>query len=404
MIVEGFLVQFLFLILTSMIGIAVAVILFFSHHEKSFGNRFLALSVFSISYMLLVNASFLTNFYYHYPATYRALSFLSFCIGPFSYLYVRTLIRQEYQLSKTDWLFFIPALIALINRIPYYLLSPNQQIQLLDTIKYNLKLIVMEPEGLLPPGYLALFRIVFTLAFIIAQLQLIQKWKKKMIENDIYIPSNNEIIKWLELFTFCLLISSSLLFIQTFLQVSSSFHFEWIIIFTMGLTNLFACVMLLARPRILYGLVGWMQTEKPVISLKDVPASKFNEQATTENNGSSLSIEEGNTYRKMLEEHFKASKTFLNPGYTINDLSKELKIPIYQLSSFINQEFQKSFVQYINDQRFRYLLNMIKEDPAFKNYTIDYIGKKIGFNSRTSFIEFIKKRTGKTPSEFFKEA
>jgi AraC-like DNA-binding protein len=47
---------------------------------------------------------------------------------------------------------------------------------------------------------------------------------------------------------------------------------------------------------------------------------------------------------------------------------------------------------------------MIKEDPAFKNYTIDYIGKKIGFNSRTSFIEFIKKRTGKTPSEFFKEA
>ena len=124
MIVEGFLVQFLFLILTSMIGIAVAVILFFSHHEKSFGNRFLALSVFSISYMLLVNASFLTNFYYHYPATYRALSFLSFCIGPFSYLYVRTLIRQEYRLSKTDWLFFIPAMIALINRIPITCSAP----------------------------------------------------------------------------------------------------------------------------------------------------------------------------------------------------------------------------------------------------------------------------------------
>jgi len=170
----------------------------------------------------------------------------------------------------------------------------------------------------------------------------------------------------------------------------------------MGLTNLFACVMLLARPRILYGLVGWMQTEKPVISLKDFPASKFNEQATTENNGSSLSIEEGNTYRKMLEEHFKTSKNFLNPGYTINDLSKDLRIPIYQLSSFINQEFQKSFVQYINDIRFNYLMEMKEVDPDFNNYTMDFIGRKVGFNSRTSFIEFIKRRTGKTPSEFFR--
>jgi hypothetical protein len=44
-------------------------------------------------------------------------------------------------------------------------------------------------------------------------------------------------------------------------------------------------------------------------------------------------------------------------------------------------------------------LDMKKKDPDFKNYTIDYLGKKIGFNSRTSFVSFIKK-----PSEFLKEA
>jgi len=47
---------------------------------------------------------------------------------------------------------------------------------------------------------------------------------------------------------------------------------------------------------------------------------------------------------------------------------------------------------------------MKEADPDFKSYTIDYIGKKIGFSSRTSFVEFIKKRTGKTPSEFLRGA
>ena len=107
--------------------------------------------------------------------------------------------------------------------------------------------------------------------------------------------------------------------------------------------------------------------------------------------------------KKRLEDYFKSNLLFLNNGFTIHDLSKDLKLPVYQLSAFINQEYQKSFVQFINDQRFEYFLLMKNEDPDFKNYTIDYLGKKIGFSSRTSFIEFIKKRTGKTPSEFLKE-
>ncbi|MBM3446019.1 MAG: helix-turn-helix domain-containing protein [Bacteroidota bacterium] len=88
----------------------------------------------------------------------------------------------------------------------------------------------------------------------------------------------------------------------------------------------------------------------------------------------------------------------------MHELARELKIPVYQLSTFINQEYQKSFVQYINDQRFQQVLEMKEADPDFKSYTIDYIGKKIGFSSRTSFVEFIKKRTGKTPSEFLRGA
>lgn len=403
MIVHGLIGPFIFMIFTGIIGLAVSVILFISHNEKSLGNRLLALSIFSISYILLINASFLTNFYDFFPQTYRILSFLTFCIGPFSYLYVRTVLRQEYRLAKTDYLFFLPALLAMINRIPYHLISRQEQIDFIHKINLNMKLVVLESEGLLPPGYLAIFRILITLGFVIAQLLLIRQWKKKMWEKSIYIIENNKIVNWLEVYSILLLVSSALLFVQTSLQVGSAIHFEQLIIFTMGMTNLVASITLFARPKILYGLVGWLQEEKPIVSIKDfTPELHTKEDVAAKRQ--SISIQEGKSLKNKLEEYFKNNQQFLSTGFTIHELAKELKIPVYQLSTFINQEYQKSFVQYINDQRFQQVLEMKEADPDFKSYTIDYIGKKIGFSSRTSFVEFIKKRTGKTPSEFLRGA
>lgn len=402
MIVDGLIGPFVFMIFTGIIGLAVSLILFISHNEKSPGNRFLAMSIFCISYIVLINATFVTNIYDLFPQTYRVFSFLTFCIGPFSYLYVRTVLRQEYRLAKTDYLFFLPAVLAMINRIPYHLLNREEQLDFIHQINQNLKLIVLESEGLLPPGYLAIIRIVLTTGFVIAQLNMIRNWKKKMWEKNMYIIENNKTVSWLELYSVLLLISTSLLFIQTVLQVGSSFHFEQLIIFTMGMTNLVTSIMLFARPKILYGLVGWLQEEKPMVSIKDY-TPEITEQKGNENGRQNISIEEGRSLKTKIEAYFKTNQQFLSIGYTIHDLSKDLKIPVYQLSTFINQEYQKSFVQYINDQRFQYLLLMKNEDPDFNNYTIDYIGKKIGFNSRTSFVEFIKRRTGKTPSEFLKQ-
>lgn len=403
MMVNGLMGPFVFMILTGVLGFVVSLILFISHNEKTLGNRLLALSIASISYVLLINATFLTNFYQIFPITYRSLSFITFCIAPFSYLYVRTVLNQAYRLSKSDIFFFLPALLALINRIPFFLMSRSEQIQHINEINLDLKKVVLEPDGLLPPGYLAMLRIIMTLVFTIAQMRLIIKWTYKMDHNKALIKQNEEILQWLKLFSVLLLVSSSLLFVQTFLQVSSSFHFEQIIIFTMGLTNLAASIMLFASPKILYGMVGWMQENEPKLSLQEFTRVTAKDEIA-EPQRQSLTLYEGRNYTKKLIEYFSTEKSYLEPGYTINDLSKALNIPVYQLSSFINQEYKKSFIQFLNDQRFEYLINMKKEDPDFNNYTIDYLGKKIGFNSRTSFVSFIKKRTGKTPSEFLKEA
>jgi hypothetical protein len=64
-----------------------------------------------------------------------------------------------------------------------------------------------------------------------------------------------------------------------------------------------------------------------------------------------LSTEQGRIMKSKLEAHFDTNHPFRKTGYTITDLSKELDIPSYQLSSFINQEYSRNFNELINEYR-----------------------------------------------------
>jgi AraC-like DNA-binding protein len=114
-----------------------------------------------------------------------------------------------------------------------------------------------------------------------------------------------------------------------------------------------------------------------------------------------LSIAQEKEFRKLLEEHFSNNQPFLKKGYRINELSEELKIPSYQLSAFINQEYGKNFNELVNEYRVLYLKKLIDTNPAYRQYTLEAMGQMAGFNSRTTFITAVKKLSGMTPLDYF---
>ena len=106
------------------------------------------------------------------------------------------------------------------------------------------------------------------------------------------------------------------------------------------------------------------------------------------------------------EEHFlnvdayvRTKKKFLQPKYTLNNLSKDINIGTSTLSAIINNNAKKSFVDYINEMRVeqakKFLLN-----PKYEDYTIASIGLESGFNSKSAFYDVFKKHTGCTPLAF----
>jgi AraC-like DNA-binding protein len=181
-----------------------------------------------------------------------------------------------------------------------------------------------------------------------------------------------------------------------FLHLLGSYTLGFIIVLTIGLNVLFIAIYLFTKPTILYGIKGWIHStpdEATVLISSDEakPALKR----------TFLSAIEGKEYKQIIESHFAEKNPFCMPGYSIRDLSIGVNIPVYQLSAFINQEYGKNFSEWINDHRFLFLQKMVAENGDFHLYTLEALGKLAGFNSRTSFISAIKKRTGKTPSEYF---
>jgi AraC-like DNA-binding protein len=196
-----------------------------------------------------------------------------------------------------------------------------------------------------------------------------------------------------------MLIFWGLIGVEMLIQLTTTPDLNSILIFTITGTILFVAMYLLVKPSILYGLRGW---EKVSPKFQPDPAIEILEMVTEKSRTSnSVSFEQGKVYKSRLESHLKESKPFRKRGYTMADLSREINIPSYILSAFINQEYGKNFNELINEYRVAYLVNEMRSSVDYSQFTLEALGNLAGFNSRAAFIAAVKKSTGKNPSEVF---
>jgi AraC-like DNA-binding protein len=101
---------------------------------------------------------------------------------------------------------------------------------------------------------------------------------------------------------------------------------------------------------------------------------------------------------KTIQKFLKAEKTYLNPDYTIFDLSKDLNSHHKEVSLIINNDINVNFSKLINDYRVEE--SKINLTENINSLTIEAIAEMSGFKSRASFYRSFKNKTGITPSEY----
>lgn len=102
-----------------------------------------------------------------------------------------------------------------------------------------------------------------------------------------------------------------------------------------------------------------------------------------------------------VKEHIIENKRYLDPEYSLDVLSKELKISTSKLSRMINEKGDYNFSDYINLLRVEEAKKILI-DPEYSHYTIVAIGLECGFNSKSTFYTAFKKFTKTTPTEYKK--
>jgi AraC-like DNA-binding protein/membrane protein YdbS with pleckstrin-like domain len=379
----------------SLLTAVVALILLFAHREQSLSPRILALFFLCVSYMVFFYALVRYGDFIHFPHLWRTSVFVGTLQPVLAFIYVRSVLEQRYGFQRSDILLLaVPFLLAL-TFLGFYILPAEAKEGVIREALSNKSLYLQENEGILPPRFALLFRDFFAISLVMAQGVLLYRWNKhtrpRLPEN----PQNRSIFRWLVFLTATIGLTFALTTIQQLFQFFQAKDFYWITSSTVMVAVVSALVYLLIRPNILYGLHGWV---KPVIqeTLPDGPAAETKPLSRKWH----MSAAYGEKLRDKVEAYIGAQQPYLRRGYTIANMSAELGVPLYQLSAFINQQYGQSFNEFINGYRVQYIKDVLLKEPDAEQYTLEALGKKAGFNSRSTFIAAVKKQTGQTPSAF----
>jgi AraC-like DNA-binding protein len=383
------------------LGFTVSMILLFANNEEWFSKKLLSGIIFCLSLFSLTYGLVGTNFFLQFPHTWRFTAIFSGAVPPLMYVYVRSVLYQEFRFRSNDALFFIPAVLIFIHFIPFYILSGEEKRAIIARMLINKKLALIEVDGLFPSGVGMIIRSVTGFLFTFLAISEIYKHKNKLsFKKENNLSQNKGVYKWLVFLVTCVLFAYVLLILWNFLGISSNIEFFVAIGFTTAALIFTICGYLFLKPNILYGLHGWVNI--PVVSpISTTPHQNSINRQVLKDSVSSFSPEMQVEMRSRIENHFKNNNSFIASGYKIKDLSQELNIPIYLISSFINQEYGKNFNGLINDYRVDYVSTLLQEFPDSQYFTLEAIAKSAGFNSRNTFISSVKKKYGKTPSAHF---
>jgi AraC-like DNA-binding protein len=369
----------------TILGLVSGLVLLYFGIKKAPGNLPLAFGQITLALAIWVSFTVVSKLMVHWPFLFRTGSFLGLLFVPLPFLYV-LFYTQKRTWKWHDFLHFIPALVFLADFWPIFTLTNQQKLALIikDINDQNLYAQLRESR-FFPPGFHQTFRTILFSIYWLVECRMLNRWVKRQTQ----LSDEDRVWKnWVILY----------LFLQAGLWLPLYLTFIWIdkaltyhMVNTAGAIWLvLSFVLLLLYPSLLHG-------RQPV---KDPKKNGKPKQAPDAHGHSKDADEQKMEDVKMaVEQGLVKNALFLKPGYTINEFSKDIGIPVYQLSKCITQYAGMGFIDFFNQKRIHYCVQKL-DSGNWKNITVEAIAQECGFNNRNSFTNAFKKFKGVSPSEY----
>ncbi|MEL6558406.1 MAG: AraC family transcriptional regulator [Bacteroidota bacterium] len=294
-----------------------------------------------------------------------------FTYAPVFYIYIHYLLKKPLPFKKYWWLHFAPAIIHILLYIPY--LQLNNQTFIYRVIDKDL-FPVFATSGAVA--------MVFNLIYWLQCFKIIKKEKSNEKENKKYQ-------KYIGFLNVVLRIKAVYLVLWIFLSVVFLIGRIW------GIDTLWVSEFSLDVLWVLFSLIivclAYYAMKQPEIFTREEREQKYKD--------STIASDEFDKIKNRLNDLVDREKIYINPELTLPELSNQIPTSVHTLSRVINEGFNQTFSQFINEKRVLEFIQCVETGKEYDSFLS--LAYSVGFNSKATFNRSFKKYTGTTPRLYF---
>jgi len=374
----------IFCVITNFQLLFISIFLFSRDKGKAISNRLLGAFFLAVTLNLADKFLILKNSYLYSPDFALWGTSLPLLFGPLLYLYTRSVLFRNFELTRKKWLHFLPFIIVFSWTESGYLLQNRELKQSILDYVVSRKV----------PFYInwALF-IIFVqfIIYIFFTFRIVNRYKIGAAGkfSDLERVNMSWLYNTILFFTGCMFVSVCDVFVGMTSLVKYYYPVLSLIIIGLFVFTNRVLFKTLRMPE----LFMWLEENPAAITINGNTVAKYA--------GSGLPENEKKKIHDTLLMYMKTCKPYLEPELTIEQLSSKLSVRPKALSQVINESLQQNFFDFINRYRIEEAKHLLKAPPD-KKMTVSEILYEVGFNSKSSFYTLFKKYTGLTPKDFQK--
>ena len=379
-------------------------------HSLFLSGAIIAIAVVFVNYYLFIygpSAFWLAFFFGHFTS-------LHLLVGPFLFFYVRGVLSDRRRILRTDLLHFVPSLLDLLSRIPYFRVPWETKLRMAGEMIRDVGRLHDFIGYFYPPPSVALtLRLLSMIGYTIFCLWMVGRFvRMRPSGKHDFALETGPVVRFLKyLLGVCLVAELSFFILQlTFFgsrdvtagQIMSN---PLMLLTFLGIVSI--PVIILLYPEVLYGIPRRLQrmdhADEAVAPTTDGVELKHRASSNGGTGHEALNnterMERFRELARRIEQTLTEQKPYLNPDFSLDDLSRLMDVPKHHIYYCLNEVLRKKFTQLRAEYRIRHALHLMEEGQT-REKTLEAIGMESGFATRGTFISTFRELTGMTPGDY----
>lgn len=318
-------------------------------------------------------------------------------IGPIIFFYTQSLLNPNFEMSKKNWLHFLPGLLYLV-----YIIS----LWIYDRFLFHGYYFYENGMDKDFDNWYQKAGLISMLIYFILTIRYYNLYKKLMFQVVSY--ADTILFKWIKtyLYAFLIMLLLPIVFdIITLIKPElASYQGSWWFFLFFSIIMNYIAIAGYSNPTVAKIPFKISVFDKQPVMLLSENKNQFTEEIIDvehelfeENSSAELTI-----WKQKIEILLLENKLYQNPELTLNDIARKLETNAAIISRTINQGFQLNFNDFINQYRIEEVKNSFV-NGEHKKSTLLGIAFDSGFNSKATFNRAFKKNTGLSPKRYLEK-